>query len=203
MKRINCNSIYKCVIVFAMMLCFVVSAKADVLGYMDYNKTSGAMGVSDTLKIQFYHKQGATPDYNPLEWYIQISDIGSTFHITSADSASFDDCVTMLTNGIDEEVYMSSTIVVGGGSFTHGAESEKFIKIGFDAPDFAGYEIQSIALKLNAMTIVSPGSNPNGDGNWTDFTIDADLEIYGVPEPATLVMLGMGSLALFRKRKRC
>lgn len=200
MERTSCNSVFRGLIIFILIICFTACAKADLLGNMHYSKTSGAWGVSDMLKIQFYHKQNIDPDYDPLEWYVQTSDIGSTFHLTSGNAPSFNDCVSMLTNGIDEEVYMVSTIVIGGGSFTSGSESEKFVKIGFDADDFAGYEIQSIALKLNSMTIVSPGSNPNGDGQWTDFTINADLQVHGVPEPATFLLLGLGVMLLRQKR---
>lgn len=201
MERTSCNSVFRGLIIFILIICFTACAKADLLGNMHYSKDSGAWGVSDMLKIQFYHEgPEGDPAYSSLIWYIQTSDIGSTYHLTSDNAPSFNDCTSMLTNGINDEVVMVSTIVPGGGSFTSGSESEKFVKIGFDADDFAGYEIQSIALKLNSMTIVSPGSNPNGDGLWTDFTINADLQVHGVPEPATFLLLGLGVMLLRQKR---
>lgn len=185
------------------VLCLSISqfAKADLLGNWHYSKDSGGLGVSNMLKIQFYHKgQDSNPLYTPLAWNIQTADIGSTYHLTSANATSFTDCTAMLTNGVNNDIVMTSILTTGYGSFSSGTESGKFVKSGFVADDFAGYTIQSIALKINNVTFASPGSNPNGDGQWTDFTVDADLQVYGVPEPATFALLGLGAVVIRRNR---
>jgi len=50
---------------------------------------------------------------------------------------------------------------------------------GSDRVDFAGYEVSAIELRLDEVLIESPGSDPNEDGVWTDFTIRGELIFYG------------------------
>jgi len=48
-------------------------------------------------------------------------------------------------------------------------------------PDFAGAEITGIALELGAVSITSPGRDPNDDGLWTDVMIQGQVVILGHP----------------------
>jgi hypothetical protein len=69
--------------------------------------------------------------------------------------------------------------------------------------DFSGFNITHIDMYVNAATFTSPGSNPNGDGNWTSFTIDRLLNIYGtpVPEPTSMAIF-VPAIGLLARRKR-
>jgi hypothetical protein len=66
-------------------------------------------------------------------------------------------------------------------------------------PDLAGAQIDRITLMF-PNPLSSPGSDPNRDGNWTDFIFQPTLSVYGVrpvPEPSTagLVLCGLIALA--------
>jgi hypothetical protein len=50
------------------------------------------------------------------------------------------------------------------------------------------------------MTLDTPGSNPNHDGIWTDYSYDTTFTIEETPEPATLSLLALGGLAMLRRR---
>ena len=62
-------------------------------------------------------------------------------------------------------------------------------------PDLTGYQITRVQLAINMIEIDSPGSNPNGDGLWTDLDANVTFRFFGVavPEPTTLLL---GSVVL-------
>jgi PEP-CTERM motif len=57
--------------------------------------------------------------------------------------------------------------------------------------DLQGFQIGSIGLHVDSLTISSPGSNPNGDGIWTDVFFEGTVTVYAVPEPSSLGLLGI------------
>src|SRR5262249_45972572 len=74
-----------------------------------------------------------------------------------------------------------------------GGSSEPFFFTGFpyggNGIDLGGFQVQRIDLTLNSLVFNSPGSNPRGDGNWTDFNINATLSFIGiVPQPTPPVL---------------
>ena len=46
-------------------------------------------------------------------------------------------------------------------------------------PDFAGFKINYFKLTINSLTLDVPGSDPNEDGIWTDYSADLQIEVYG------------------------
>lgn len=76
---------------------------------------------------------------------------------------------------------------------------------GFPETDFAGYLIDEFVLTISNFALLSPGSDPNGDGEWADLTFDWRVDVYGIPEsdiplpPALWPFLaGAGGLAAAR-----
>ena len=67
--------------------------------------------------------------------------------------------------------------------------------------DLFGYTVDRIDRHLT-FSMESPGQDLNGDGIWTDFHIGGVYEFWGspIPEPATLLLLALGSVALLRRR---
>jgi len=135
-------------------------------------------------------------------------DVGSTFTIASpADDTNFNFMVTKLTDGTNE---LFNFLMAGfNGNSSTGAgrttsESGIFAGTG-TGPDLIGYHIQSFGLHIDSLTIQSPGSDPNHNGNWTDFRGQVTLNIYGsaVPEPSFSLLILLGSGILIYARRIC
>ena len=107
---------------------------------------------------------------------------GSSYTIVSSDDEDFFTVTETLTNGVDEYITFSFTgSPPGGGGAVSTTESGFFLGgvTGEYQPDFTGFEIDYFKLTINALTLDVPGSNPNGDGIWTGFSIDFQVEVYG------------------------
>ncbi|MCH7592386.1 MAG: hypothetical protein IH989_06380 [Planctomycetes bacterium] len=73
----------------------------------------------------------------------------------------------------------------------------------FSEFDLAGYNLERIDRHLT-FSMVSPGRDLNGDGLWTDFLVEGTYGFYGsrIPEPATLTLLAVGTVAILRRTTR-
>jgi len=95
--------------------------------------------------------------------------------------AGFADAVAKLTDGTDDLIQRGFYYPAGGGSSVTGPESN-FIAGGVSgtlSPDFAGYTITRIVLTVDTMTFATPGSDPNGNGNWTDYLFSGHVIVEG------------------------
>lgn len=106
------------------------------------------------------------------------ADVGTTFY---ADARSYRNAFRTasrkLTDGLDgrfnRKVFLFPT---SGSSTASYPESFLFGDLpGGHGVDFFGFRIDSIALRLDSLTMESPGSDPNGDGQWTDVTAAATV----------------------------
>ena len=52
---------------------------------------------------------------------------------------------------------------------------------GANGIDFKDFTIQCISLRINSLTLDTPGQDPNGNGIWTDYSINYSLLVKGVP----------------------
>jgi len=110
--------------------------------------------------------------------------------LTPQSEPQWDDFVAILTNGNDDG-FMSYSFLVSGGEVIGGhlsgtAESRSFGR----EPDFYGYMIEYMTLDVTYLYYDYTG------------TLEADLllSVYGIPEPATIFLLGLGAVIVKKKR---
>ena len=139
-------------------------------------------------------------------------DIGNVFYLTAAEDSDFTQLAANLVNGQTDRIgwVMATTPIYPTYSGTQNYED--YILAGSpyltNGIDLQGTVIDRFALVVNDLNLDSPGSDPNGQGNWTDLRFSVTLSIEGhvIPEPSTFFMLCTGATicavcSLKRKRK--
>jgi len=123
--------------------------------------------------------------------------VGKTLTILPSQDPAF---FANLTNGESDRIAFQYVTPVGGGGGFSLPEATFFTSYPaqWNGIDFQGYEINSLSLTINSLTFNSPGSNPNGNGEWTDYTFDATLAVNGqaVPEPSSF-LFGIMTVGVF------
>lgn len=132
-----------------------------------------------------------------ISWVISNNDIGDTFFSDAESGPGFSRVVDYLTNGQNDSVGIA---FLGGGHFI--SEDTMTDVMGIPQVDFYGYDITRIGLTVNNLTFDTPGSNPNGNGIWTDYSYDVSTSFYGTPEPSSCAFVILGGLYIFRKRQQ-
>jgi hypothetical protein len=138
--------------------------------------------------------------------FFQTADVGHTYTIGPGDDPNFARFATYLTDG--QVSWVTEGWNVGPGGYRRGPmpETDFFASLPQvnNGIDLGGFEIDYFTLCFSTLNFVSPGSNPNGDGNWTDYSLSATFSVYGqpVPEPDSLATLCLGAAALIAKARR-
>jgi len=103
----------------------------------------------------------------------------------------------VLTNGTDDWFGFSATTTFGAGASGGLGLSESMVfagSLGLNGVDFLGSTIDRVELMI-ANPLSVPGRDPNGDGQWLDFNIDASIRIYGttaaVSEPSAPILFAL------------
>jgi len=118
---------------------------------------------------------GATPRYAVFETTaIRDGDEGTVLVARPDNDPDFTHLAALLSDGIDEQV----TTGTGVGSSAP-RESLFFAGKSVTGPDFAGYIVDSIEFRIDSVSITTPGSNPNGNGFWTDYDLVGRLVLLG------------------------
>ncbi len=119
--------------------------------------------------------------------------------LTNGDDTGFTDFVTYLTDGREQSIVVLQWSAKGSGAGGGGtSESGLIFHVPTVGPDLLGYSIDRITEDLT-VDIRSPGSDPFGDGLWTDWNVAGTYEIYGlpIPEPTTAFLLAIGTSFAF------
>jgi hypothetical protein len=158
---------------------------------------AGMSAVSDTIALSFmlsvtpFPKAGDANDSGPriaptpelVSVRMTNADEGTTRQINASNNPDYQAAIAILTNGVDDHGRVLFSIPAAGSVGGEGSESS-YIKGGilgnFD-PDLSGAEITGLTVVFKRVQIDTPGSDPNSDGNWTDFVIDARVVITGRP----------------------
>jgi hypothetical protein len=108
---------------------------------------------------------------------------------------SFDDFVGYITNG--EPDWIVAGLDTGGASGGGGESEADFFGVdaGPSGVDLAGYVIDRIGFRVDALSIDSPRSDPNHDGIWTDVSLSGTYLFEGrIAHPGACARGGWESL---------
>lgn len=196
-------------LVACMMFVGISQAQAQVLLGSISNITSsgGSRGIRTSIDLDVGYRVDTDGLLHTLfdDVFAVNGDAGLLYTATSVSEPNFAAFTALLTDGIDQRIgYNTST---GGTdrfeSFFFGAGSS------LNGIDFQGFSISRYELFIDQASIESPGSDPNADGNWTDYDVSATFRIFGeqnsanvVPEPATMILFGTGIAGAFARRRK-
>jgi hypothetical protein len=110
-------------------------------------------------------------DAKVLSFEVIPSDSGKTLIATPENNADFTDFVALITDGVDGFVW----IRVGGGGIGRPESSFFGTQTGPNGIDLEGSNINLIGLFVNYATLDIPGSDPKGDGLWSDYELESSL----------------------------
>jgi hypothetical protein len=121
---------------------------------------------------------------------LSSTSINQTFVATAANQTNFPTFVARLTDGFDDVLAMQG----------HGANEHAWFGdvAGGNGIDLQGFEITAITRTLLFYEVSQPGSDPNGDGIWTDVTkrVKFTIEGHPVPEPSSRLLMVAGAAAI-------
>jgi len=185
------------------------SAQADtVVGSFDMLLNGGTWGIVDTLGIELGLVTNVIDPWNPAnriliasQPVLTASDVGS---IWTSDPATMAQVLVNLQDSDDTDAFGVFGTAGDPGEpnlyFTGTLESD-FGLVGLDREDIASLtdymRVTMISLSFN-----TPGDDPNGDGNWTNFESTFRFEFVSVPTPATIAPIAASGLLVFRRRRR-
>jgi hypothetical protein len=180
-------------------------AHADVfLGRTVFDRDIGILGQYPTLTHSVYLAPvGASfTGEGTLFEDIVLSDGDIRIdEITLADDPDFAALAFRLTDGLDWFFHDRLTHQGANVLAAFGPESVRVPRPGLPGPDLAGWTITRV-VRLVEAHIAVPGSDPNGDGNWTSFQLRAETRFYGVPGSGALAAFGAGAAVGASRRRR-
>lgn len=192
--------------VVSSILALAGGARADLIGsFVIADVGRDEPGVFDNVGFMICGT-GLTVPFDPLfplfdGITFDDTDSGQTFSITSdADDPDFSGLVAYLSDGIDQGIgvgdALPASLLFLGPNYIQ-QQSSLFLTPGTDVAGL--YTITEFELVISDLNIV-----PDVPGNRTSATYSYTFNIYGtaVPEPSTLLMLGIGFGVLIRVRRR-
>jgi hypothetical protein len=198
-----------------MVLLYPALSRGDILHTWEAGFSGGFASTNDqwSSRVGYVSSDWAT-NICELTFLFDASDIGNTFVINSTSGdGDFNMFSSLATDGSHNgDIYWGYvTPILAEGD--RGSPESSFLGTSsnsFNSVDFAGYNINSITFTLTEDTVFNiPGDDPNGDGNWTSFTISGEFAITGsvIPEPSSanlivMAIVGMVSLRRYWMRSK-
>lgn len=174
-----------------------MSADAALIGGFGKHVDNSAYGASDAILFSVGYADALLELATPL----LFSEIVSGDIVAVLNSgAAFDEAAQLMTDGAIGGLATRFEDMLAG-ALTGNAGSAGFPEI-----DLAGYVISEFVLTISSFSLLWPGSDPNGDGAWTDLTFDWRIDVYGsekndIPLPGA-ALLFLGGLAAARAMRR-
>ena len=154
----------------------------EALAYFSFNAGVGSPNVADAASVSF-HVGPDGADFALFDVTVTNADAGRTIAIDPGEHPEFAQAVLLLTNGTNDGVAFRRAPLGGASAITRSDEETSFAGgvLADQEPDFAGAEVTGISLVLDAISIDSPGRDPNGNGQWTDVTVQGQIVVLGHP----------------------
>ena len=140
------------------------------------------------------------------------NDVGSVFYLTAAEDSDFTQLAANLVNGQADRIgYIADDSPIPiGADYGYTQNYEDYMLAGSlyltNGIDLQGTVIDGFSLVISDLYLDSPGSDLNGDGNWTDLRFSVTLYIEGhvIPEPYSIFLFSMGlCFALLKGLRKC
>ena len=167
---------------------------ASVLGTYEATQAGGCSSIYEGMEINVIFGGDGTGASGArlFEGIIfRPSDVGMTVKMTETNDPEFNEAAAILTNGVNDSLSFQAIGYPGGGGGGYGSSEAFFFfgdQSGANGIDFMGFSITSIGIRMDALTLNIPGENPNGDGNWTDYSITYTLIVEGESAPVDAML---------------
>lgn len=206
-------------VVLLAVLLFPSPAYADLLGVMSNSWEGGGAFIpqSNSLYFAFGNFNSIPSSGNDLfgltnavydTYAFTSNDVGSVFYLTAVEDPDFTVLASNLVNGQADRIGYTwhYNPIYPGDPGTQQYEDYMLAGSPFltNGIDLQGTVIDGFSLRINDLVLDSPGSDLNGDGNWTDLRFSMTLSIEGhvIPEPSTMLLGLLGALLLAIRGKR-
>jgi len=168
------------------------SASNSGLSYLDVKAMAMELGNTNNPQASDCSIMMIGCEGNPVSSFVN----GAVFTYDATHGANFTQVATMLTNGVNDQLWFVTQARDGSGNLVGGVneqfrlESQQF----HTAPDFVGNTVTRITF-----TVIQFALGPSGGGGGLFWSISGTWRIYGTPAATAAQPLSWGSLkSLYR-----